>query len=70
MVIHTQNRTDYKTSLGSSLLSGALPIMRLIKQSIEKKDGSGSATLLPEDPEDMVRLSVPTPGATSITLSG
>jgi protein pelota len=27
--------------------------MRLIKQSIEKKDGSGSATLLPEDPEDM-----------------
>jgi len=27
--------------------------MRLIKQSIEKKDGSGSATLLPEEPEDM-----------------
>lgn len=32
--------------------------MRLIKQSIEKKDGSGSATLLPEEPEDMVSLSV------------
>lgn len=28
--------------------------MKLIKQSIEKKDGSGSATLLPEEPEDMV----------------
>ena len=28
--------------------------MRLIKQNIEKKDGSGSATLLPEEPEDMV----------------
>ncbi|KAK4991019.1 Translation factor pelota [Elasticomyces elasticus] len=27
--------------------------MRLIKQNIEKKDGSGSATLLPEEPEDM-----------------
>ncbi|WPH01776.1 Hypothetical protein R9X50_00462900 [Acrodontium crateriforme] len=27
--------------------------MRLIKQSIERKDGSGSATLLPEEPEDM-----------------
>lgn len=27
--------------------------MRLIKQSIEKRDGSGSATLLPEEPEDM-----------------
>ena len=28
--------------------------MRLIKQSILQRDGSGSATLLPEDPEDMV----------------
>ena len=28
--------------------------MRLIKQNIEKKDGSGTATLLPEEPEDMV----------------
>ena len=28
--------------------------MRLIKQNIERKDGSGSATLLPEEPEDMV----------------
>ncbi|CAK4033694.1 hypothetical protein D0862_00884 [Lecanosticta acicola] len=27
--------------------------MKLIRQSIEKKDGSGSATLLPEEPEDM-----------------
>ncbi|KAF2720911.1 translation factor pelota [Polychaeton citri CBS 116435] len=27
--------------------------MRLIKQNIERKDGSGSATLLPEEPEDM-----------------
>jgi protein pelota len=32
--------------------------MRLIKQSIEQKDGSGSATLLPEEPEDMVSKSV------------
>ena len=30
--------------------------MRLIKQNIEIKDGAGSATLLPEEPEDMVRL--------------
>ena len=29
--------------------------MRLIKQNIEKKDGSGTATLLPEESEDMVR---------------
>ena len=28
--------------------------MRLIKQNIVQKDGSGSATLLPEEPEDMV----------------
>ena len=28
--------------------------MRLIKQNIEQKDGSGTATLLPEEPEDMV----------------
>ncbi|KAK3052971.1 Translation factor pelota [Extremus antarcticus] len=27
--------------------------MRLIKQNIEHKDGSGTATLLPEEPEDM-----------------
>lgn len=32
--------------------------MRLIKQNIERKDGSGSATLLPEEPEDMVGLFV------------
>lgn len=30
--------------------------MRLIKQNIERKDGSGTATLLPEEPEDMVGL--------------
>ena len=29
--------------------------MRLLKQQIELKDGSGFATLLPEEPEDMVR---------------
>jgi len=28
--------------------------MRLIKQNIIEKDGSGTATLLPEEPEDMV----------------
>lgn len=32
--------------------------MRLIKQNIERKTGSGSATLLPEEPEDMVSMSV------------
>lgn len=32
--------------------------MRLIKQNIDAKDGSGSATLLPEEPEDMVRLPI------------
>jgi hypothetical protein len=32
----------------------ALLKMKLIKQNIERKDGSGSATLLPEEPEDMV----------------
>ena len=30
--------------------------MRLIKQNIVQKDGSGTATLLPEEPEDMVGL--------------
>jgi hypothetical protein len=28
--------------------------MKLVKQHIEQKDGSGSATLMPEEPEDMV----------------
>lgn len=28
--------------------------MRLIKQDIDTSDGSGSATLLPEEPEDIV----------------
>lgn len=28
--------------------------MRLIKSAIERKTGAGSATLLPEEPEDMV----------------
>ena len=32
--------------------------MRLVRQNIERKDGSGSATLLPEEPEDMVSMSV------------
>jgi protein pelota len=32
--------------------------MRLIKQNIVQKDGSGSATLLPEEPEDMVNTLV------------
>jgi protein pelota len=32
--------------------------MRLIKQNIERKTGAGSATLLPEEPEDMVSKSV------------
>lgn len=36
--------------------------MRLIKQNIERKDGSGTATLLPEEPEDMVSESVFFPG--------
>ena len=31
--------------------------MRLIKQNIIEKDGSGTATLLPEEPEDMVSQS-------------
>ena len=37
------------------------PKMKLIKQNIERKDGSGSATLLPEEPEDMVRPSYSAP---------
>jgi len=32
--------------------------MRLIKQTIDRRDGSGSADLLPEEPEDMVSTSV------------
>lgn len=28
--------------------------MRLVKQAIVQKDGSGTATLYPEEPEDMV----------------
>jgi hypothetical protein len=28
--------------------------MKLVRQQIEQKDGSGSATLMPEEPEDMV----------------
>jgi protein pelota len=31
--------------------------MRLIKQNVER-DGSGSITLFPEEPEDMVRASL------------
>lgn len=48
--------------------------MRLIKQNIERKDGSGSATLLPEEPEDMVRESVllqhPQPSSAADETSG
>lgn len=40
--------------------------MRLIKQNIEKKTGAGGATLLPEEPEDMVSVSVPLPARPSI----
>lgn len=32
--------------------------MKLIRQNIVQKDGSGTATLLPEEPEDMVGLFV------------
>jgi len=32
--------------------------MRLIKQTIERRTGAGSATLMPEEPEDMVRMSL------------
>lgn len=32
--------------------------MKLIKSNIERKTGAGSATLLPEEPEDMVSKSV------------
>lgn len=32
--------------------------MKLVKHQIVEKDGSGFATLLPEEPEDMVRYSV------------
>jgi hypothetical protein len=39
--------------------------MKLIKQNIERRDGSGSATLLPEEPEDMVFKPVPFPLAIS-----
>lgn len=39
--------------------------MRLIKQNIIEKDGSGSATLLPEEPEDMVSQSVSNTHSTS-----
>ena len=30
--------------------------MRLIKQDIDREVGSGSATLLPEEPEDIVSI--------------
>ena len=42
-----------KWSTTSQQLSNAYK-MRLIKQEIERKDGSGKAVLLPEEPEDMV----------------
>lgn len=31
-----------------------LPTMKLVKQFIDARDGSGSVTIIPEDPEDMV----------------
>lgn len=34
--------------------------MRLLKSQIEQKTGSGFATLLPEEPEDMVHCRPPT----------
>lgn len=30
--------------------------MRLIKQDIDRDEGSGSATLLPEEPEDIASI--------------
>lgn len=39
---------------------GSLVKMRLVKQNIDKKTMAGSATLTPEEPEDMVSKSVST----------
>jgi eRF1 domain 1 len=32
--------------------------MKVLKNAIDKRDGSGSVTLLPEEPEDMVFVSI------------
>lgn len=48
----------YNPDTGSG--AGFFSRMRLIKQNIERKTGAGSATLLPEEPEDMVSESVST----------
>ena len=36
--------------------------MRLVRENVER-DGSGTVTLYPEDPEDMVRLAISPPAA-------
>jgi hypothetical protein len=48
--------TSYTTSVAPRTIHNTK--MRLIKQNIIEKDGSGTATLLPEEPEDMVSQSV------------
>ena len=40
--------------------------MKLIRQDIDQSDGSGSATLLPEEPEDMVEFVSVSQAATHI----
>lgn len=47
-------RRNNSQILGQPHYTPSATTMRLIKSQIEKKDGSGFATLLPEEPEDMV----------------
>lgn len=61
------NNTDLATAREQSKQTDCAPLskqeaMRLIKQNIIEKDGSGTATLLPEEPEDMVSPSVSSKG--------
>lgn len=52
--LQTRHPTIDRTSTPCRREKSHIPIMRLIKSAIERKDGSGFATLLPEEPEDMV----------------
>ena len=56
----SRSSTSLRTTSTLLLKSSTLHIMKLIKSNIERKTGAGSATLLPEEPEDMVSESVST----------
>lgn len=65
---NVENNEINRNSRGRSIHSRAVHTMRLIKQDIIERDGSGTITLFPEEPEDMVSFGV-LPSILNLTLN-